>query len=380
MTRNGLKWYASGENSDYIAPRIMAVGEPEWRAMLDASKTLYQMQWETAQWVAQQGLWRETGIPEAAISLVEYSLREEAHLHLVGRYDFAGGIGETPLKLLEFNADTWSLLPETTLVQPEMIRQLNPTRQPAAQHTFDMLTDTFRDLLRRYPDREKSLLLSGMGYEEDTLNLDVVGQAARKAGFEWVQQVDLQRVVFSEDDGIFVELGPERYRRCDFWFKMVPWDFICYDEPDLLDLLEPIIKKQLCIVVNPAHTFLLQSKGLLPYMSERYPDHPLLLPASFDQRAFHGHTEYIAKPVFGRMGENIRMYDASGKVVLENEGDYGDFPYIYQQITPLDEDNRGFRYQPSVYWMQKPASLCFRRQDDLAIDDDAQFVSTVVEN
>ncbi len=371
---------ASGDNSDYLANRVVAVSEKEMQAFQSATKELYKMQLEAARYVADNRLWEKIGIPKDAIPLMEYSLRNEEHLHLVGRYDFAGGLDGLPIKLLEFNADTFSLLPETVRIQPQMTAVLQPGRQmPPAYNTFEHLVAAFEQLLRKNPDCEPTILFSSMGYEEDMLNLQVLQDAAKQAGFQVVQQVHLERVVFSEDEGIFIELGPDRFQRFDFWFKMAPWDFICYEEPDLLDLLDNIIRGKHAIVINPAMSMVLQSKGLLPIMAKLFPNHPLVLPASFHEDDFEDKKAYAAKPVFGRMGENISLWNAEGEMIIENDGDYGDYPYIYQEMAELNTDARGYTYQPSVYWVQQASGFCMRRQEGPAIDDDAEFISHIIE-
>ena len=377
--QGGIEWMATGENSDYLANRVVAITQDEMQAFHATVKDLYKMQMEAAKHVAQNNLWEQVGIPKEAIPLIEYSLREEEHLHLIGRYDFAGGMEGLPIKLLEFNADTFSLLPETVQVQPQMTANLQPAPTPASYNTFPHLVDAFRNLLRQNPDFEPTILFSGMGYEEDTLNLNILLNAAQHAGFKVAQQVNLEKVVFSEDEGIFVELGRDKFQRFDFFFKMVPWDFICFEEPDLLDLLDNIIRGKHALVINPAFTMLLQSKGLLPIMAKLFPTHPSILSASFEESDYEDKKAYVAKPVFGRMGENISLWDKDGEMIMENDGDYGDFPYIYQEMAELNMDSRGYLYQPSVYWIQQPSGICFRRQEGAAIDDDAEFISHLVE-
>jgi glutathionylspermidine synthase len=72
------------------------------------------------------------------------------------------------------------------------------------------------------------------------------------------------------------------------------------------------------------------------------------------------------------------MYDGDEKPVYETEGDYGTAPCVYQELTRLNFDYEGYRYQPSVFWTDGPSAFCFRRQDDLIVDDDAEFISHVV--
>ena len=348
------------------------------REMMSVSDQLYSRMLEAARWVAEQDQWEQAGIPSSAIPLVSYSLRQECDLHLLGRFDFAGGIEGVPLQLLEFNADTCSLLPETALMQPEMARKIQGIEQPASWQVYKQLVRGFKQLLEKHRDREPTLLLSSLGYEEDVLNLEVVRKAALEAGFQLAQQVDLPNVIFSAEEGIFVELRPDEYQRYDFWYKMVPWDFICYEEPALLDLLTSIITGGHALVINPAFTMLLQSKALLVYLYENNPMHAALLPTSFSLDRLNKKKGYVEKPIIGRMGENIALYNEEGQLVFENDGDYGTFPTIFQEKAVFNLDHLGKSYQPGVFWSQGACGIAVRRQEGWILDDDAQFIPHII--
>ena len=73
-------------------------------------------------------------------------------------------------------------------------------------------------------------------------------------------------------------------------------------------------------------------------------------------------------------------YDGEASPKYETEGDYGEYPSIYQEVAAFDIDREGHRYQPSIFWTGEPSALCFRRQDDLIIDDDAEFVGHVIKD
>ena len=75
---------------------------------------------------------------------------------------------------------------------------------------------------------------------------------------------------------------------------------------------------------------------------------------------------------------NIAFYDGNGRPEYETEGDYGEYPPVYQELADFNEDSEEHRYQPSIYWTGMSSALCFRRQDDFVIDDDAEFVGHVV--
>ena len=381
LRKHGLGWFAEGDNEDYFAPELLSVTEAELEHFRAQAASLYELARRAARHVGERQRWADAGIPDNAVELVEHSLRTETELHLAGRFDFAGGLDGIPLKLLEFNADTFSLAPETATVMPHQLELLpRQYRQSARQYNnlLSGLVHSFRRILNHRPNRHPSLLLSGMGHEEDWLNIELIAMAARQAGFQDVQMMALEKVIFSEDDGIFIELGHEEYQQFDFWFKMVPWDFIAFEEPELMGLLTKIVKRELAVVLNPAWSMLLQSKALLPIMQELAPTHPALLRASLNREDMPYGSNYVAKPIFGRTGDNVSVIQ-NGRPVQANDGDYGEFPMVYQESARSAQDEDGDRYQPSIFCAgSEPCALCLRRQDGWIVDDDAEFVGHVI--
>ena len=87
---------------------------------------------------------------------------------------------------------------------------------------------------------------------------------------------------------------------------------------------------------------------------------------------------YVSKPIFGRMGENIAYYDGDSDPDYETEGDYEDFDKVYQELAKFNIDRKEHRCQPSVFYTDEPCAIAIRRQDDLIIDDDAEFVGHTI--
>ena len=380
MKKSGLRWLIEGENEDYFAPELIEIYEPEFIRFQETGRELYKMMLETAEAVVNQMGVKVLGIPESAERLIRYSMEKEQSLHLVGRFDFAKGLDDNVPLLLELNADTFSLLPETAMVQPHQMSLLpRKARKNAGQFNriSQQLEQGFRRLLTTYPDRIPDLMLSGLGHQEDWVNLDIVADAAKAAGFQDILQVPLEKVTFSAEEGIFVELPTGEFQRFDFWFKMVPWDFIVFEEPKLLEELTEIICNDLAIVINPAFTMCLQSKALLKFLADRYPNHPSILRCSFSERDFPD-RKFALKPVFGRTGDNVQLYNGGRLPAASNGGDYGNLPVVYQELAEFDTDIDGDIYQPSVFWAGDSAALCYRRQDAAIIDDDAEFVGHIL--
>lgn len=55
-------------------------------------------------------------------------------------------------------------------------------------------------------------------------------------GFEEVYCVLMEEVIFLEEEGIFLEVEFDEYFCYDFVFKMVFWEFIVYEELELMGL------------------------------------------------------------------------------------------------------------------------------------------------
>ena len=184
-------------------------------------------------------------------------------------------------------------------------------------------------------------------------------------------------MIFSPDEGIFIPAGRDEYLPIDFWFKLVPWEFIAWEEPKLMDILTRIVLNDLAIVLNPAYTMLFQSKAMLKILWDLFPQHPLLLESSFDERSFRNRP-YVQKVIYGREGENIKIFNDSGRCVADCEGEYGHYPSVYQAYYPLPKDSDDEYYQAGIYCTGQASALSFRRRDGLIIDEDAEFIGHYV--
>lgn len=375
-----MGWFADGENEEYIAEEFIRLNERELNPYKVAATSLYDLMIRAAREVASRDLWKMVGIPDEAVELIKYSLNHELDLHLISRFDFAGGLDGMPIKMLELNADTCSLMAETHFIQEKQKEHAGRKISEGAPYNglLDGLTAHFKNILQKHPDKTPTLLLSTLGYAEDWLNTSIVTIAARRAGFQDVQEMAMDKVIFSPEEGFFLEVGKDKFQQFDFWFKFVPWDWIHEEEPELFGILDKIVRGGKGVILNPAFTMLLQSKALMKIMCDIEPYNPYLLKTALSEDPFYD-FRFVRKPIFGRMGENIAFYDGDREPTYETEGDYDMMAPIYQELALFNMDRELHRYQPSIFWTdKKPAALCFRRQDDPVIDDDAEFLGHVV--
>lgn len=372
----GWEWMLGADTLPYLTNEVVTVKSYEAEAYYNAANELYEIYTEAAQHAIDHHLWKEMGIPENLIDLIKISWEDDRHWHIYGRFDLAGGVSRQSIKLIEFNADTATCIPETAVVQWAHLKANNMDESKQFNNLYQALVEQFTELRRRNPDMSPSLLISAMrDAPEDDTNVAVLGEAAKEAGFD-VEYAYIDEVEFSEVEGIFKQ-NPKngRFEQFDFWFKLVPWEYIAYDEPELTQTLTGILKNRKAIIINPAYTLLFQSKYILKLLWDLYPNHPLLLPTTTHPLPDKMSVE---KVLFGREGANVRILETNGTVISAAEGDYGDYEKIYQEYVEFPRDSLGKRYQAGVFWAGDACGLGYRRGGKI-IDNTAQFVGHLVE-
>ncbi len=377
----GWNWMLGEDTLPYITNEMVVVSEDEAEKYFDAANELYEMSIAAAQNVIDNERYAELGIPENLIELIEYSWENDANWHIYGRFDLSGGIDGKPIKLIEFNADTATCIPETAVVQWASLKANYLDESQQFNTLYETLVEKFRELHRQNPSFEKTLLISTMkDFPEDDTNMQVLGEAAKEAGFE-VAFDYIENVEFSATEGIFKQ-NPDNgsFTRYDFWFKLIPWEYIGWDEPELAQILTEISKNQKAVILNPAYTLLFQSKAILKVLWELYPNHPLLLETS--SKPILGKT-YVEKVLFGREGANVRIVSPSGTTETSTEGDYFEQNTVFQEYTEFVKDNVGnsqmaFRYQAGVFFVGEACGLGYRRGGKI-LDNKAQFCGHLIE-
>lgn len=376
LQKAGWDWALGTDTAPYVVNDMVIVAEQQAENYYEAAVTLYDMLIEAGQYAIDHNLFREMGIPENLVGLIKLSWSDDRQIHLYGRFDLAGGFNDEPVKLIEFNADTATCVPETAVVQWAHLRMNGMDESRQFNTLFETLVGQFAYLKAENSDLTPSMLFSAMrGYPEDDTNVAVLMEAAKEAGFD-VEFAYIDDVEFSNGEGIFYQ-EPEHghFVRFDFWFKLVPWEHIGADEPELATMLTEIVKNRKAVVLNPAYTLLFQSKYILKILWDLYPYHPLLLQT---ERDVLPHKKSVSKVLLGREGANVIIYDESGAVLETAAGEYDDQSRIYQEYVTLPTDAGGYTYQAGVFYAGEACALGFRRGGKI-LDNTAQFVGHVVD-
>ena len=371
----GLEWHTDPDNTDYISNELIHISEQEADAYYHSCNELYDMYVEAAGYVIENNLFYELDIPNALIEPIKQSFEEDVHWHIYGRFDLAGGLDGTPIKLLEFNADTPTMLYETSAVQYALLKANGYDENSQFNNIYEAISQNFKRLITLSDDVSnfneiyegwKILFSSVRGSIEEERTVRFLQDMAQNAGLE-TDFCYVDETQISPTDGIFFNDS-----NFEFWFKFIPWENISIDEPELALLINDIMANQKAIFLNPAYTLLFQSKRILKILWDLYPNHPLLLQTSFTPL----NTKQVKKHAFGREGANVSILDSNGNPISSKDGIYENHKAIYQEFYPLNSLNGSF-YQPNVFFAYEACGLGFRKGSQI-IDNYSKFVSHII--
>lgn len=366
-------------------------------------KEVHELVVKAADWLAAGG-YGTMGLPQAFFDLAvaswktykeNYGLRE---MDVAGRYDFAlvqdqFGDGAV-LKLLEYNADTPTMMVEAAVCQTSHFDYhfAGDARFTTCNYIGDAFINRWEEILATRPvvdgyiDNEIwfTCLDSDefdLELAEDQVNTKLMMHCAEMAGWK-PRFIALQDICFNYDLRRFET--PDGTHIRSLW-KLYPWEDIALDS-----FAEPVLETYGQMAwFEPAWKMLFSNKYLLAALWELNPHHPNLVPAfmgAYTPELNQGQDKYARKPIFGRQGAGITVHDAQGALLAGEEESLtlvADEECVYQQWieTTNFPDETGDHYPTFGVWVVKGEVVGFaiRDQDTPIITDDCHFVPLVVD-
>jgi glutathionylspermidine synthase len=352
----GLSWHTPG-HAYWNESAMYAFTAREIDILEAATNELADMCLAAAQYVIDQELYRQLGIVETAIPLIERSWEAEPP-SLYGRFDLAYD-GRDPPKLLEYNADTPTSLVEAAVAQWYWLEDTHPdTDQFNALH--ERLILLWGELGREFPGHH--IDFCSIDDAEDRMTVTYLLDTARQAGLSassfLIEEIGWDGTRFLAPDG----------RPLTSVFKLYPWEWLVREE------FGKHLTSTAVIWVEPPWKMLVSNKGLLPVLWELYPEHPNLVKASWNEPK--DRTAWVRKPLLGREGANVTVHSSAGD--LSTGGEYGAEGFVYQDFVPVKDFDGKFPvigswvigHQPS----EMAAGIGIRESDTPITTNFSQFV------
>jgi glutathionylspermidine synthase len=290
--------------------------------------------------------------------------------NLYGRMDLSYS-GDGPAKLLEYNADTPTVLYETAVFQWEWLE--HATERKFIPEGCDQLNEVHESIVNALPNlglASLSHFACNTDIEDDKGTLEYLEECAREAGFETcflsMEEIGL------DEQGRFTDLED---RVITSLVKLYPWEWIMDEE---FGRKVPASGVQF---IEPPWKAILSNKGLLPLLWGMFEGHPNLLPAFFEDDSASATLgdagSYVRKPLLSRQGANIEIVD-HGKTLYHSDGPYGEDAHILQGFHPLPDF--GGKYPLVGCWLvaSKAVGLGIREDTSLVTGTDSRFVPHVI--
>lgn len=325
-----------------------------------ATADCHEMCIAAAQHVIDKNLYARFAIPAEFIPLIERSWNDD-EATFFGRFDFSWD-GNSPPKMLEYNADTPTSLIEASVAQWYWLQEVKPG--------CDQFNSLHEKMIERFKAIASELDVKTIHFtcvgdsEEDVGNIDYLRDVAMQAGVD-APFIDINHIGW---DAVAKKFADDSEQEIKALFKLYPWEWMVR-EAFGVNLLNSDVR-----IIEPAWKMLLANKAILPVLWELYPDHPNLLPAYFEQQKFA--SDYVKKPLLSREGANVTIKTSSGEIAIP--GEYGAEGFIYQGFHPVPnyreagQDN----YMVIGSWVigDEPAGMGIREDESPVTKNTSRFL------
>ncbi|HEX7035229.1 MAG TPA: bifunctional glutathionylspermidine amidase/synthase [Pseudomonadales bacterium] len=287
------------------------------------------------------------GIPRAVWPRIRQSWDNRRNEMVTGRFDFT--LSERGLKVYEYNCDSASCHMEAGKVQGRWAEHFGcsvgrdaaaslqnalarawrgsdaATRRRAGEVLHVMID---RDLEETYHALFMKEFMNAAGIPVTLLHgmSDVhwngAGEVVDGDGvpirwvwktWAWETALDQLRAECEDEGAVMLPSGPRQ------------------GSPRLVDVL---LRREV-MVYEPLWTLIPSNKAILPVLWEMFPEHPYLLASGFELTERIGRGGFVTKPIVGRCGANIALFNEQREVIEQTAGAFEARAQIFQEYFPL---------------------------------------------
>ncbi len=321
------------------------IGETAFRELKRATNELHAMFMHATNYVLNDDeRLRRFNIPEPLWPRIHQSWDNRRNQMITGRFDFS--LSKRGLKAYEYNCDSASCHMETGKVQGLW----------AAHYGCDVGRcagdELFPALVRAWHDSEAMERLHIMFDDdpEEVYHAQYMRSAMRAAGVPTKMIKGLEGLSWGDDGEVLDEDGDPVQWVWKTWAWETALDDIRHqiddDEEDFrlrrtidrtktAPRLVDVLLRRNVMVFEPLWSLIPSNKAILPVLHEMYPTRKYVLNTSYELDDELASAGYVVKPIVGRCGENIEIYDRNNALLGASDGKFGERDQIYQELFPL---------------------------------------------
>lgn len=296
-------------------------------------------------------------IPAALWPKIHNSWDQRRNQMVTGRFDFS--VSDRGIKVYEYNCDSASCHMECGKVQGKWAEHFGcDDGDDAGEPLFDSLVEAWAE--RKIDD---VLHIMQDDDPEETYHAQYMKDALEAAGVSCKIQHGVTGLNWT-DSGEIVDADGQPIK----WvWKTWAWETAldqiraeCEDDANKLASYQPgephsgaprlvdVLLRGEVMVFEPLWTLIPSNKAILPILWKLFPNHPYLLNCGFELTDALRAEGYVAKPIVGRCGANISIYDQDEQLLEETTGRFDSQNQIYQQFCKLPELG-GYHVQVSSF-------------------------------
>lgn len=327
---------------------------------------------------ADDALLLELGIPEEALLAVRALVKPEM-VTVIGRFDFVQTT--EGIKMIEFNADTPTSVVEAFFVNAKACRFFG--MQSPNEGMDEQIREAFGRIIETYQKQgyaTDSIVFSALGWHDE--DRDTVKYLLNQSGLA-AQFVALEDLRISEDRLCALING--QLVPIDVWYRLHALEKLALDSderdqyPTGAHVLDLVARGKLAMI-NPPSAFVAQTKALQSliwnlheagefYTTEEHQWIEAYMLPTYMENRFINKSSFVTKPIFGREGGAVSLYEADGQLVEKDKDDlYWDQPMIYQKRVEMEEvesNTMNGLYKGRLLWGSflvggKASALCAR--------------------
>lgn len=318
---------------------------------------------------------------------------EKGDKDIYGRFDLSYD-GNSPAKMLEFNADTPTSLYESAVFQWQWLQDMVTSGQLSEDvdqfnSIHEKLVESFKKIKGssgfKIGNPVKNMFSSNNTFHfaavlespEDALTVGYMADCAYQAGFS-VNVMDVENIGVDADTGMFYD---ENDRPISKLFKLYPLETMFREE------FGPYLKSRKTAIYEPLWKSVLSNKGILAVLWKLYPDHPNLLPSyltTIDSEEIILHCDkkltsggYVKKPIFSREGANVEIHAPGIDIVTD--GEYGEEGHVIQAFHPLPKFGDSYAVIGSWVVAGEAAGIGIREDSTLVTRNLSRFIPHFIE-
>ena len=352
----GFDFYTLDGKSYWTEQACYAFSSDQVDEMEAATEELHGLCLKAVEHVVGNRLWQRMRIPPAWGDYITTVWRRSDPT-IAGRFDLVYD-GNTPPKLLEYNADTPTALYEAAVVQWYWLKDVKPEADQF-NSIHEKLIDAWKAVAAKLSPRATVHFARFEDHPEDLATSDYLRDTAVQAGLVTkplaVPQIGWNGKRFTDPEEVPIQVLS----------KLYPWEWM------MREAFGAFVPTDTTAFIEPVWKLILSNKMLLPLLWEGFPNHPNLLPAFEIEHTDLG-GRYVKKPIFGREGHNVTLiapgvFDTAG-------GSYGAEGHVWQAYQPLPVFDGNHAVVGSWVIGGKPAGIGMREDDGRITHNNSRFV------